>query len=162
MATNIQRTTEAALRDLHARELMRLGWYRQLSNGRRNDWVQRLRERKAQHQAFLMELLRRRELGPLWYAQWFYYLGHLFGLFTAPLPDAWVRRIERTLEWWIMLRYERYLKQLQLVGNLRSMVEAIQMKKLPHGEPGPDVLQLLERYVSEQQALVQSPESQLA
>jgi hypothetical protein len=153
MAQNIQRVTEDALRDLHARELMRLGWYRQLG-GRHSEWVHRLRERKAQHQAFLMDLLRRRELGPVWYARLFYYAGHLFGLATAPLPDAWVRWIERTLEWWILIRYERYLKQLTLVGNLRSMVEAMQMKKLPHGEPGPDVIKLLEVYSGEQRALV--------
>ncbi len=153
MAADIRRTTEAALRDLHARELMRLGWYRQLS-GPRQAWLQRLRERKAQHQAFLVDLLRRRELSPAWYARWFYYAGHLFGLFTAPLPDRWVRWIERTLEWWILLRYERYLTQLKLVGSLRSMVEAMQMKKLPHGEPGPDVIELLERYSGEQRKIL--------
>lgn len=152
MARNIQKVTNKALRDLHARESMRLGWYRQVARG--GVWIQHLRERKAQHQAFLMDLLRRRELEPAWYSRFFYYAGHLFGWSTAFLPDKFAKWVENTLEFWILMRYQRYLKELQLDFNLRSMVEAIQMRKLPHMEPGKDVLEALEVFTNDQEKIL--------
>lgn len=151
-APNIQKLTERMLRDLHARESMRLGWYRQ--NSTTGDMMQQLRERKSQHTAFLMDLLRKRGLRPSWYSKFFYLAGHIFGWMTAPLPQRWVNWMERTMEFWILMRYERYLKRLQLHFNLRSMIEAVQLKKLSHDEPGPDVLQLLEAFLNEQRQLV--------
>jgi demethoxyubiquinone hydroxylase (CLK1/Coq7/Cat5 family) len=152
MARNMQKITEHVLRDLHARESMRLGWYRQVARG--GEMIQHLRERKAQHQAFLMDLLRRRELEPAWYARYFYYMGHLFGWCTALLPDRFARWVENTLEFWILMRYQRYLKELKLDFNLRSMIEAMQMRKLPHSEPGEDVLRALEVFTSDQEKIL--------
>lgn len=151
MACKIKTRTEWALKDLHARELMRLGWYRQFHKGKH---LQRLRERKAQHTAFLLDLLRKRKLGPVWYARFFYYLGHLLGWMTAFLPLHWSLKIESILEFWILLRYEKYLNALRLQRNLRSMVEALQLKKLNHNEPDLDVLQLLEKFYQQQKQLV--------
>ncbi|MBX3100904.1 MAG: demethoxyubiquinone hydroxylase family protein [Bacteroidetes bacterium] len=152
---NFQRYTRRIIRDLHARESMRLGWYRQVHSG--GDRIRLLRERKAQHTAFLMDLLRRRRLGPAWYARWFYYFGHLFGWCTALLPARLALRIEHTLEWWIMLRYEKYLRRLKLDANFRSMIEALEMEKLAHNEPSPDVLNTLEGFLKNQEQLLQYP-----
>jgi demethoxyubiquinone hydroxylase (CLK1/Coq7/Cat5 family) len=149
MIDTFQRHTERALRDLHARELMRLGWYRQWQ-GQGHPDIQELRERKAQHQAFLNDLLRQRQLQPIWFARIFYLIGHLFGWITAFLPRTWARKIEQTLEFWILMRYEKYLADLKLQFSMRSMVEALQLRKLSHNEPAPDVLALLERFVEGQ------------
>lgn len=129
------------LKDLHARESMRLGWYRQWQN---KEKIKQLRERKSIHTAFLHDLLRKRGLKPAWYSRFFYIMGHAFGFFTALLPDTLASKIENTLEYWILIRYEKYLEQLKLDYNLRSMIEAIQLKKMNHNEPASDVLQFLE------------------
>ncbi len=145
--------TISYLRDLHARESMRLGWYRQWQN---HDKIKRLRERKSIHTAFLHDLLRKRGLKPAWYSRWFYIMGHAFGFFTALLPNSLASKIENTLETWILIRYEKYLKQLQLDNNLRSMIEAIQLKKLNHNEPAVDVLKFLEICISNEENLLKS------
>lgn len=152
MEKNLQKDTERAIKDLHARELMRLGWYRQAGPGSHS--MRFLRERKAQHQAFLQDLLRRRGVRQAWYARWFYLAGHAFGLVAALLPRQWATRLERTLEWWIFIRYERYLRKLRLHASIRSMIESLQLRKLSHPEPGQDVLSLLEDYCTEQQTLL--------
>ncbi len=141
------------LKDLHARESMRLGWYRQWQN---HEKIKQLRERKSIHTAFLHDLLRKRGLKPAWYSRWFYFMGHMFGLFTALLPYKWASKIENILETWILIRYEKYLQQLRLDRNLRSMIEAIQLKKLNHNEPALDVLQLLEICISNEKNLLHS------
>lgn len=151
MAKDIKKQTEIFIKDLHARESMRLGWYRQLATSEK---MQLLRVRKAQHQAFLNDLLRKRDLQPAWYARWFYYVGHLFGWITAFLPRSWSEKIEQTLEYWILQRYEKYLLSLRLVQDLRSMIEALQLAKLNHNEPGADVLALLETFVQQQRQLL--------
>lgn len=153
MPADLQQETVSALQDLHARESMRLGWYRQTPSGG-TPFIQQLRARKAQHQAFLTDLLRRRELKPAWYSRYYYYAGHLFGLVTALLPLRWVAWIERTLEYWIFLRYEQHLRRMRLHVNIRSMVEAVQLRKLDHNEPAPDVLSALEQFHSEQKQLL--------
>lgn len=154
MEKNFARYTRRILRDLHARESMRLGWYRQVHSG--GDSIRHLRERKAQHMAFLNDLLRRRRIRPVWYARLFYYFGHLFGWCTALLPAAMGTRIERTLEWWMTIRYQKYLRRLQLQFGFRSMIEALQLEKLNHNEPGPDVLQTLETALQNQRQLVEA------
>jgi demethoxyubiquinone hydroxylase (CLK1/Coq7/Cat5 family) len=149
---SLQANTLRVLRDLHARESMRLGWYRQLM-GHRNR-LRILRERKAVHQAFLLDLLRKREASPVWYARLFYYMGHAFGLFCALLPERWVIGIERTLENWLLIRYEKYRRMLELDGNLRTMIEALQNRRMNHNEPGADVRHLLEAFIQEEQHLL--------
>lgn len=139
---------------------MRLGWYRHF--GGRNPHFRQLRVRKARHTAFLHDLLRRRELNPAWYARLFYWMGHIFGWCTALLPLSWGRRIENTLEFWILLRYKKYLRTLQLRGNLRTMIEALQLNKLNHSEPGEDVLLLLNEFVEEEEGALHKPPSQPA
>jgi hypothetical protein len=155
MSASLRSNTLKALRDLHARESMRLGWYRQLW-GSNQQQLRQLRERKAVHQAFLNDLLRKRGLGPGWYWRFFYYAGHAFGLTCALLPERWVLWIERTLEHWILIRYERYRKLLVLDGNLRTMIEALQSARLSHNEPGPDVVTLLELHILEERKLLES------
>ncbi len=91
---------------------------------------------------------------PAWYSRYYYYLGHLFGLFTAALPIAWVAWIERTLEHWMFIHYRRHLRRLHLGTNIRSMVEAVQLRKLDHNEPAPDVLHALQQFTREQQELL--------
>jgi demethoxyubiquinone hydroxylase (CLK1/Coq7/Cat5 family) len=145
--------TITLIQDLHARELMRLGWYRQWQN---NPRLNALRERKAHHQAFLNDLLRRREVSPVWYARYFYLLGHLFGWCTAFLPRTWAQRIESTLEFWILMRYERYFRRLELKFSMRSMVEALQMNRLTHPDPGPEVLNLIQEFIHQQRTLLDS------
>ena len=141
------------IRDLHARECMRLGWYRQWQN---REKIKRLRERKSIHTAFLHDLLRKRGLQPAWYSKWFYWLGHLFGFITALLPIPMANFIEKNLEKWILIRYEKYLEQLKLDYNLRSMIEAIQLKKLNHNEPSLDVIQFLEICIMNEENLLKS------
>jgi|YNPMSStandDraft_2_1061718.scaffolds.fasta_scaffold00300_18 demethoxyubiquinone hydroxylase (CLK1/Coq7/Cat5 family) len=141
------------IRDLHARECMRLGWYRQWQN---REKIKRLRERKSIHTAFLHDLLRKRGLQPAWYSKWFYWLGHLFGFITALLPISMANFIEKNLEKWILIRYEKYLEQLKLDYNLRSMIEAIQLKKLNHNEPSLDVIQFLEICIMNEENLLKS------
>lgn len=145
--------TVSYLKDLHARESMRLGWYRQWQN---HEKIKQLRERKSTHTAFLHDLLRKRGLKPAWYSRWFYVMGHAFGFFTALLPQSLASKIEKILETWILIRYEKYLKQLQLDYNLRSMIEAVQLKKLNHNEPAIDVLRLLEICISNEENLLKS------
>lgn len=141
------------IKDLHARESMRLGWYRQWQS---HPKVKELRERKSIHTAFLHDLLRKRGLKPAWYSRWFYYMGHAFGLFTAILPLSWAKRIEKTLEFWMLIRYEKYLRHLQLNYNVRSMIEAIKLQKFSHNEPASEVLQLLESFIMHERTLLDS------
>lgn len=149
---NIKKRTEFFIRDLHAREGMRLGWYRQFGIG--EDHIRHLRARKAHHIAFLRDLLRKRGVSPAWYARYFYYLGHIFGFFSALFPKSFMDRIEKTLEFWILMRYQKYFKEMHLDAMLRSMIESLQLKKLEHNEPAPDALTLLEDYIHEQEEAV--------
>ena len=146
---DIKKRTEFFIRDLHARENMRLGWYRQF--GIDEDKVRYLRERKARHTAFLHDLLRKRGISPAWYARPFYIMGHGFGFFSAFFPQRFMNWIENTLEFWILERYKKYLREMTLDAALRSMVESLQLEKLAHDEPGPDVLSLFENFILEQE-----------
>ncbi len=152
MGTDIKKRTELFIKDLHARESMRLGWYRQWASN--NQKFKDLRERKSVHTAFLHDLLRKRDLNPVWYAKMFYYGGHLMGWFTALLPKKWADKIENTLEFWILMRYQKYLQSLKLDSAVRSMIEAIQMQKLNHNEPAADVISLIEKFISEEKDLL--------
>jgi demethoxyubiquinone hydroxylase (CLK1/Coq7/Cat5 family) len=152
MGKEIDKETYRCLQDLHAREMMRLGWYRQRGDA---PSYRRLRERKARHQAFLLDLLRRRGVAPGKYARLFYYAGHMMGLAAALVPQSWAKRWETTLEYWLLIRYEKYLEALKRWGNLRSMIEALSMKKLSHDEPGGDVILLLEQFADHQRVLSQ-------
>lgn len=154
MPIDIKRRTEFFIQDLHAREYMRLGCYRQLPQ--KPAEIGDLRARKARHEAFLRDLLRKRGVSPIWYARLFYYIGHIFGLTAAILPQKWVAWFEHTLEFWLLMRYKKYLKEMTLDAALRTMVEAMQLNRLPHNEPAPDVLRLLEAYINEQEiAMIQ-------
>lgn len=154
MGIDLERRTAHFVRNLHARESMRLGWYRQLRVKReRREKVQYLRERKARHEAFLKDLLRRRGLSPAWYARLFYLAGHCFGFFTAFLPEKWAVKIESTLENWLYLRYQDYLRKMKLDKSMRSMVESVQLKRFAHNEPGPDVFNLLEQIIEEEKGI---------
>ncbi|MEO0896415.1 MAG: hypothetical protein AAFY71_08465 [Bacteroidota bacterium] len=150
---DIKKRTEFFIRDLHARENMRLGWYRQFGFGAEK--TRYLRERKAHHIAFLRDLLRKRGLGPVWYARMFYLLGHGFGFFSGFLPRKFLNKIEDTLESWILLRYRKYLKEMKLDSTLRSMIESLQLKRLNHNEPAPEVMNLIEHYVGEQEKVLE-------
>ena len=150
---DIKKRTEFFIKDLHARERMRLGWYRQW--GIDEDKIRTLRERKAHHTAFLRDLLRKRGISPAWYARVFYLAGHMFGLCSALLPQKLAERIENTLEFWILMRYQKYLKEMHLDSMLRSMVESLQLKKLAHNEPAPDAISLLESFIKEQEKVLQ-------
>lgn len=149
---DIKKRTEFFIRDLHAREVMRLGWYRQF--GIDEEKIRYLRERKATHTAFLRDLLRKRGVSPAWYARCFYILGHIFGFFSAFFPQKFMNRIETTLEFWILMRYEKYLQEMTLDSMLRSMVESLQLEKLTHNEPGPDVMKLVKSYIQEQEKVL--------
>ncbi|MFK7921789.1 MAG: demethoxyubiquinone hydroxylase family protein [Bacteroidia bacterium] len=151
-AVDIKKRTEFFIRDLHAREIMRLGWYRQF--GIDEEKLRSLRERKAHHTAFLRDLLRKRGVSPAWYARFFYIGGHIFGFFSAFFPKKFMDRIERTLEFWILMRYKKYLQEMTLDATLRSMVESLQLQRLTHNEPGPDVLSLLENFIKEQEKVL--------
>lgn len=151
-ALDIKRRTEFFIRDLHARENMRLGWYRQFGVG--NEDIRQLRERKAHHIAFLRDLLRKRGLKPAWYSRLFYLIGHGFGLISGTFLQRKADSIERTLENWLLLRYKHYLEEMNLDAKMRSMVEALQFKRLSHNEPGEDAISLLEKYISEQKKVV--------
>ncbi len=146
---DIKKRTEFFIQDLHARERMRLGWYRQLGIG--NESLRMLRERKARHTAFLHNLLRKRNVSPVWYAPVLYFLGHLLGFLSAFFPHFLVQRIEYILESWILTRYKKYLREMKLDSMLRSMVESVQLKKFAHQEPGKDVMNLIAHYVAEQE-----------
>ncbi|MEM0995617.1 MAG: demethoxyubiquinone hydroxylase family protein [Bacteroidota bacterium] len=156
MAVDLKRRTEFFIKDLHARESMRLGWYRQW--GINKERMQYLRERKAKHAAFLNDLLRRRGLRPAWYARLFYISGNIFGFFSAFFPERWVARIERTLEFWILMRYREYFQKMNLDQNLRSMIESLQLKRLSHDEPAPDVINLIEEIIVEEEQASQPAE----
>jgi demethoxyubiquinone hydroxylase (CLK1/Coq7/Cat5 family) len=149
---DIKKRTEFFIRDLHARETMRLGWYRQFGMG--EDKIRTLRERKAHHTAFLRDLLRKRGVSPAWYARFFYILGHIFGFISALLPQPFMQRIENTLEFWILMRYKKYLREMRLDSMLRSMVESLQLQRLAHNEPAPDALRLLENFIQEQEQVL--------
>lgn len=155
MAVDLKKRTEFFIKDLHARESMRLGWYRQW--GVDEEQLQYLRERKSKHAAFLKDLLRRRGISPAWYARLFYIAGNIFGFFSAFFPEKWVAKIEKTLEFWILMRYKEYFKKMNLDMNLRSMIEAMQMKRMGHDEPGPDVMGLLEKIILEEESTQQRP-----
>lgn len=148
MSIDLKKRTEFFIKDLHARESMRLGWYRQW--GLDKEQLKNLRERKAKHAAFLKDLLRRRGLKPAWYARPFYIAGNIFGFFSAFFPEKWVAKIEKTLEFWILMRYQEYFRKINLDLNLRSMVESVQLKRFAHNEPGPDVIHLLEEIIGEE------------
>lgn len=148
MSIDIKKRTEYFLRDLHARESMRLGCYRQISS--KENRVQELRERKSRHTAFLQDLLRKRGLNPFWYARGFYILGHIFGFIAARLPQSWVEIVEYWMEFWILMRYQKYLKEMNLDAALRSMVEAVQLKRLPHSEPAADAIDMIRSFIEEQ------------
>lgn len=150
---DIKLHTEYFIRDLHARESMRVGWYRHLSGG---EAVRTLRAQKARHQALLNDLLRRRALRPIWYATVFFWMGHLLGLVCAWLPASWGLWIERTLEEWILFRYQKYLRRLRLYFDVRSMIEAVQLRKLTHNEPDADVLHLLEDFIQNEEKLLET------
>ena len=151
-AVDIKKRTEFFIRDLHAREIMRLGWYRQF--GINEEKLRNLRERKAHHTAFLRDLLRKRGVSPAWYARFFYIVGHIFGFFSAFFSKKFMDRIERTLEFWILMRYKKYLQEMTLDATLRSMVESLQLQRLTHNEPGPDVLSLIENFIKEQEKVL--------
>ncbi len=152
-AIDLKKRTEFFIRDLHARENMRLGWYRQFGFG--GEKTRYLRERKAHHIAFLRDLLRKRGLSPVWYARMFYLMGHGFGFFSAFLPKKMLSKIEDILESWILLRYKTYLKRMKLDSTLRSMIESLQLRRFSHNEPAPDVLSLIEYYVGEQEQVLE-------
>ncbi|MCS7075650.1 MAG: demethoxyubiquinone hydroxylase family protein [Bacteroidia bacterium] len=134
---------------------MRLGWYRSFI-WKDGQTLRKLRERKSNHQAFLKDLLRKRNLKPAWYAQLFYYVGTLLGWITSVLPQKWAFRIERTLERWILMRYQKYLEKLRLYADLRTMIEAVQLQKINHNEPAPDVLHYLQHSIQEEERLLQT------
>jgi demethoxyubiquinone hydroxylase (CLK1/Coq7/Cat5 family) len=152
MAADLKTRTVSVLRDLHARESMRLGWYRQHTAS--DAHLQTLRERKARQRAYLAELLRRRGAGPGWYSRLFYYLGHILGLVAARLPKRWSDFWLHTLEHWLLLRYQRYLRILRLDAGIRSMIEAIQLHRMAHDEPGQDVLELLNQHLEAEKQLL--------
>lgn len=149
---DIKRRTEFFIRDLHARERMRLGWYRQF--GIQEEKLRLLRERKAHHTAFLHNLLRKRGIRPAWYANFFYLCGHAFGFFSAVLPVKWMSKIEDTLEFWILMRYKKYLQEMKLDATLRSMIESLQLKRMSHDEPAPDAISLLDHFIDEQEKVL--------
>ena len=149
MAVDLKKRTEYFIRDLHAREAMRLGCYRQI--GSKEIREKELRERKSRHEAFLRDLLRKRGLPPIWYARVFYIFGHIFGVIAARLPQTRVAWFEDLLEFWILMRYKKYLKEMTLDAAMRSMIESVQLKRMPHNEPAEDAIRLLERYIHEQE-----------
>ncbi|MEM8887630.1 MAG: demethoxyubiquinone hydroxylase family protein [Bacteroidota bacterium] len=146
---DLKKRTEFFIRDLHARENMRLGWYRQF--GIDQEKIRHLRERKSRHTAFLHDLLRKRGVSPAWYARSFYVLGHIFGFFSAFLPLKFMNKIEDTLEFWILERYKKYLQEMHLDASLRSMIESLQLKKLNHNEPAPDAMDVIKKFIQEQE-----------
>ncbi len=153
---DIKKRTEFFIRDSHARENMRLGWYRQF--GIQEEKLRSLRERKAHHTAFLHNLLRKRGIRPAWYARFFYLSGHIFGFFSAFLPAAWMKKIEDTLEFWILMRYKKYLQEMKLDSTLRTMIESLQLKRLTHDEPAPDAISLLDHFIHEQERVLKGEE----
>lgn len=152
-AIDIKKRTEFFIRDLHARETMRLGWYRQF--GINEDKIRYLRQRKAHHTAFLRDLLRKRGVSPAWYARFFYIGGHIFGFFSAFFSKRFMNRIETTLEFWILMRYKKYLQEMTLDAMMRSMVESLQLERLKHNEPAPDVMSLVENFIREQEKVLE-------
>lgn len=150
---DIKKRTEFFIKDLHARERMRLGCYRQF--GIDEEKIRNLRERKARHTAFLMNLLRKRGLGPAWYARAFYIIGHLFGFVSAFFPQKFMKWIENTLEFWILMRYQKYLRAMTLDSMMRTMVESLQLERLQHDEPAQDALALIESFIKEQEKVLQ-------
>lgn len=156
MGVNLQKRTAFFIKDLHARESMRLGWYRQW--GLDKEKIKYLRERKARHAAFLNDLLRQRGLKPAWYSRFFYITGNIFGFFSAFFSEKFISRIEKTLEFWILLRYQEYFRKMMLDLNLRSMIESLRLERMPHNEPGQDVLELLSQIIEESKDEQQPPQ----
>lgn len=155
MSAPLQQHTRHALRDLHARERMRLGWYRQLRGTQPQ--LRQLRATKAQNQALLLDLMRRRSIQPAWYARLFYYVGHAFGLLTGLLPGRYALQAERVLEQWILIRYRYYQRRLKMDAGMRSMIEAMQLQRLPHQEPGQDVLSQLDKSIAQLEEFLTPP-----
>jgi demethoxyubiquinone hydroxylase (CLK1/Coq7/Cat5 family) len=151
MNHTIENETARIIRDLHARVSLRLTFYRFIQTNQR---IEALRTLKSHHQSFLRALLRKRELRPAWYAILFYYSGYLIGWFARKLPEPWYEKIERALEYWLLIRYEKYLKKLSLYSNLRSMIEAIQAHRLNHQEPGNDIITALQEFIKHQEQLL--------
>ncbi len=149
---DIKKRTEFFLRDLHARERMRLGWYRQWRFPEES--LRQLRQRKAHHTAFLLELLRKQGMKTAWYAGFFYGMGHIFGLFSALLPKKWAESLESRLETWMLIRYRRYFRAMTLDASLRSMIESVQLHRLDHNEPTPDALKLVATFIREQEQVI--------
>jgi demethoxyubiquinone hydroxylase (CLK1/Coq7/Cat5 family) len=149
MTVDFKKRTEYFIKDLHAREYMRLGIYRQVGSNKQK--MRLLRERKARHEAFLRDLLRKRGINPAWYAWYFYILGHFFGFFSRFLPLSLLDKVESTLEFWLLMRYKSYARKMQLDASLRSMVESLQLKRFAHDEPAPDAIDLLHNYIQEQE-----------
>lgn len=149
MTVDFKKRTEYFIKDLHAREYMRLGIYRQVGSNKQK--MRLLRERKARHEAFLRDLLRKRGINPAWYAWYFYILGHFFGFFSRFLPLSLLDKVESTLEFWLLMRYKSYARKMQLDASLRSMVESLQLERFAHDEPAPDAIDLLQNYIQEQE-----------
>ena len=157
MSTDLKKRTEFFIKDLHAREYMRLGIYRQC--GGREEHMAMLRERKAHHEAFLRDLLRKRGIKPIWYAWYFYLLGHGFGLMARLLPLSWLDHFERMLEFWLLMRYKNYHRKMNLDASMRSMIESLQLQRFSHDEPAADALQLVERFIHEQERVFKTTTS---
>ena len=104
----------------------------------------------------MRDLLRRRGFSPAWYSRFFYLSGHAIGWFSAFFPEKWVDWIEQTFEFWILIRYQDYLKKLTLDVNLRSMFESVRLERLNHAEPGVDVISLIESHISDQENPIKS------
>jgi len=151
-AIDIKKRTEFFIRDLHARESMRLGLYRQFGIG--EEKIRHIRERKAHHIAFLQDLLRKRGANPAWYARFFYLFGHAIGVFSALLPKTLMDRIEKTMEAWLLIRYQNYFQEMSMDANLRSMIESLQLKRMGHDEPAQDVMKLIQHYIKEQEQVL--------
>ncbi len=149
---DIKKRTEFFLRDLHARERLRLGWYRQWPFSEES--LRELRQRKSHHTAFLLDLMRKRGLKPVWYAGFFYLLGHLFGMTTALLPKRAAAQLEQWLENRMLFRYKRYYREMTLDAGLRSMVESVQLRRMSHNEPGPDTLRMIEHFIQDQERVL--------
>jgi len=54
---------------------------------------------------------------------------------------------QKTLEFWILERYRKYLHRLTLDKDIRTMVEAVQLHKLKHNEPGGDILLMIQKII---------------
>lgn len=155
MNHTIQRETIQMIRDLHARVSLRLTFYRLIQTNKR---IEALRILKAQHWSLFRALLRKRNKAPAWYAILFYYAGYLLGFLVQKLPFSWYLKIERVLEYWLLIRYEKYLKKMCLYSNVCSMIEAMQACKLWPQEPGMDIITTLHEFIKQQKNLLDHKE----